>query len=937
MPPPPRVPARSLLRAALGVALLAMAALPSRAGAEEPGKPAGSLPMAPVVLETSPASGLMEPPLPRELEFTETAAAGTKAPAAVGALRIAKFVVTTRAGVTTPVVVGVGGPPDAPRVHVDPNGDGNLSDSGTGETREEGGFRVREVALDVGRAPEDPENHSTVPLAIVGSDDSPRRWYVVSIGRRRVDVPTTAGTRAAWLLDADGDGAYGDGDLLWIDANGDGAFSADPAARERLALPAIARLGDRVVRITSPWPSGARLDMKEDRSGAPADGPARPAPNLLSWRIAFAAASPTDPAARAAAVAGAATSKEDGASAWLAALLKYPEQPVRLAALKGLADPSRGADKAEKALEAAAAHPVDSGLRVEAIKALAGHPGKDALAFLGKVADSKTHPPAERGLAIRSMAAFSNGSSDLAKRMKAQDAPWEVRIAAYEELAKRTPDDLALHAYALDMGHPAARSGAIAAFWRLRPDRAVQIARKEIEEPRFGSVRAACVKVLVATGKPADLDVALARAEDRDGGVRDALRDALVAQRDRPDVRAWALNKALGAESILLRRTGLDVLQGIADPPVREAVLQRIAKETDRDLKLRLLGLAAQSKGEAPVAVLLDLAKSDDETIRGAASSAAVDAAIADPRVRALVLSLLTSSRWPERVQGAEAAARGTLAEAVPALVENLKHERWSVRLAAVEALVAIHPKEATGPLVELMSREGFGSRLGRAAGKALFRLTGMDLPDDADQWRAWLMVHPEFGVPDQPPTRPPDTGRTSARFFGLAIESARVVLVVDRSNSMGNMDPAAARGGRRWDAVRAEAAAVVRALPKGALVNLVAFGREALPFRPRSASVDATLREAATKWLEELEPEGTTNVWGGLLAGLEDPDADTIVLLTDGEPTAGEFTSAGDILRETAARNRWRRMAISTVSVGRDSDFLKELARQNGGTYVRR
>ncbi len=43
-----------------------------------------------------------------------------------------------------------------------------------------------------------------------------------------------------------------------------------------------------------------------------------------------------------------------------------------------------------------------------------------------------------------------------------------------------------------------------------------------------------------------------------------------------------------------------------------------------------------------------------------------------------------------------------------------------------------------------------------------------------------------------------------------------------------------------------------------------------------------------------------------------------------------------GDILRGIARRNTVRHIVINCISVGSDSTFLKKLAEQNNGSYIR-
>jgi HEAT repeat protein len=424
---------------------------------------------------------------------------------------------------------------------------------------------------------------------------------------------------------------------------------------------------------------------------------------------------------------------------------------------------------------------------------------------------------------------------------------------------------------------------------------------------------------------------------DRDAGIRTALRDALRKHRDKPELRKWLLSHALDHPESWVRILCLDALGDMDDGPTRQAILARIGPEKDREVRLRLLDVAGKTKGGTPVATLLKLADDPDEGVRAAASAAAVDSALDDPQVRAFLLKLLASSKWPDRVQGAEAAGRGKVAEAVPALVQCLGHDRWSVRLAALEAVMAMRPREAVDGLVALMAKEGPYTRLSTKANEALFQITGMELPDDADQWKAWLASHGDFKVPEELPVHAPMAGRTVSKFYGLKLETARVVFVIDHSGSMTAVDTSGAHVKTRWEVLDEQLRKAIASLPKGAKFNVVTFSSTVDTFRPRSVDATDTERAAAAKWLDGYGPQGETNVWGGLSTGLDDPDVDTIVLLTDGEPTLGEFIRPSDIQRETLIRNRFRRIAIHTVSVGQDSKFLRELAKENGGTYARK
>ena len=936
----------------VGLALLAAGVSHARAGADS--DPAGR-----VVLDTEAAAGLLEPPTPVEVTFAPEAPAGVVAPASLGPLRFGVVKVGEPYGPAQGFVVAQGGAGKETRLYVDGDADGNLSNGGDGQLEDVAGdtWKVRRWPLVV-------RPTGAVPYVFVRTDGEAPKVYAVGVGRRTTTLEAAGKKFAIAIVDVDGDGkvAAGGADTIWFDANADGAFDA---AHERFSIPAVVTAGASNVRLSVDGTKVVVEVAKEDPPSAVA--PAR-TPDVLAYRLAYASASNEAPDEKAGWARGAKALRGDDVWAWMLLLARAPDAPVRAVGVEAVADPEHGADRSEKALEALFKDTIDAAGRVRVLGFLGNHPGAGAAAFLGKIVDDRNKPMGDRQAAVRALARFEASRGSAHKAMQAPNPP-ELRAAAYQGLADKYPQDKALHVEALDMGHPGARGAAIGALADLGDGRALALAKKE-SGSRFAPLRGAAAYVLINKGKPSDWKAAFDAAQDdapvepytdlnrnskrddnepftdqngngiydRDAGIRDALRRALRANRERPELRAWLLDRTLAHTEPWVRGIALDVLGDYDDGAVRATILARLEPEKERDLLLRLIEIASRSGPAAPVPPLLRLAASADEGIAGQASAALVDTHVDAPEVRALVTKLLQSSKWADRVQGAEAAMKGAIADAVPALVENLKHNSWPVVLAAIEALSRLRPRAAFEPLVEVVAAQTPGSRLSKKANEALFLLTGMELPEDADQWRSWLASHMDFAVPAEPPVHPPAAGRTVSKLYGLVIESTRIVYVIDRSGSMQLPDTTGERVRTRWETLEEQLLRHVQSLPKkGARFNVIVFSDTADAFRPHSVDATDDARAAVKKFVEGISPHGETNVWSGLALALEEENVDTIVLLTDGAPTAGEFTRPEDIRRELVLRNRFRRIAIDTISVGQDSNFLRDIARENGGTYVRK
>jgi len=317
-----------------------------------------------------------------------------------------------------------------------------------------------------------------------------------------------------------------------------------------------------------------------------------------------------------------------------------------------------------------------------------------------------------------------------------------------------------------------------------------------------------------------------------------------------------------------------------------------------------------------------------------------------------------------EAALGALARLRAGEEEALAVLAAGLADERWTVRLAAARRLAEIGSPEAVDLLVPRLAEETGKPRADLAS--LLRGLTGQRFGPEPEGWAHWWKENREAYVsgertltPGAPgPPRRGDGPGGEANYYGITVESKRILFVLDVSGSMDR--PGDGEGGEsKFEAARREFLRCVRSLDGESWFTLFVFHDTVSKWRPRLVRADAAAREEVAKWVEGLGVASWTNTYAALEEALNASAAnprnnmgkdyaqaaDTIFLLTDGAPTTpgGKLRDAQgnpEYLRVLEAVRAWngdRRVAIHAIGVGLEinADFLSTLARENGGTFV--
>jgi hypothetical protein len=479
-----------------------------------------------------------------------------------------------------------------------------------------------------------------------------------------------------------------------------------------------------------------------------------------------------------------------------------------------------------------------------------------------------------------------------------------------------------------------------------------------------GGRLAEAIEELVAAGSRAAAEnlLKLASLELEPDPIRERQRQAAR--------QPWAVRAKAGEALRRIRRD--EVLDFLS----KEVLLARSAyPAAARAAAARALGASGREEFLLPLRAAL---RDPDTEVRISASIA-----LGDLGGRGAARGLLQALADPDpsvRARAVEAIGRALAAGSnggnggagafLDAVASRLHDEDWRVRAAAADYFLAHPAAEAIDPLIEAMSseaerrNEGTGrKRVVFALSRALARLAGSYVSlDDPARWRAWWKAHRESFQAAPALTQSPGASGGEPTYFGIPLRSDRVVFVLDVSGSMTEpmedrdepdrplrkLGAVPTQGPTKIERARAELLATLENLEPEDRFNVIFFHGTCERLFDRLVSATAENRAIAGARIKTIRPAGGTNLFTGLESALEFRDAtvegfgteaDTIFLLSDGEPTAGAIVDPETIATSIAAANRGGRVAIHGIYLGSPDSpgaaFMARLAAENDGVFV--
>ena len=364
-----------------------------------------------------------------------------------------------------------------------------------------------------------------------------------------------------------------------------------------------------------------------------------------------------------------------------------------------------------------------------------------------------------------------------------------------------------------------------------------------------------------------------------------------------------------------------------------------------------LLRAQKKAKGDARLRTLEMIARAESAEVRAALRGLLEKEK--DPTVKGKVIAALAAVKDHELT--------GWL------LDDALADESWQVRSQAMAALSTLRSREAIPVLIALLEKAEGRERTD--CGDSLQSLTGMDFHGNTELWKRWWSDNEaSFVVPEL--AEESDASEAAEEsigvtFFGIRTDSRRVLFVLDLSGSMNfamvprdNPDDDSAKPydepqgdePSRLAVAKTELLRALSGIDEGSVFNLVMYASDVWTWKDDLVEMEEETRPAVAAYLEGLEAVGATNIYSALevaldLAGAdadekwEEPEIDTIFVLSDGRASVGLSTIPDEILALVKERNEAAGITIHTIGLSgaQDAYLLRSLAEQNGGTYAAR
>jgi HEAT repeat protein len=415
------------------------------------------------------------------------------------------------------------------------------------------------------------------------------------------------------------------------------------------------------------------------------------------------------------------------------------------------------------------------------------------------------------------------------------------------------------------------------------------------------------------------------------------------------------LVRALGAfdEQWAIERLGKVVRKNEWPPAVRIAAASALGKRASpaadeallgalkaKDPRVQLAGMQALAeRGDVGQARALEkLMRSRDEAVRWAAMIALDGLRAGELEWEVELARAIEGRDSARRLAAVELFSRRPGPASLAALSARLTDGSHLVRAAAIRALAPRREPSVVPLLIERMPLESL--RVRAVLRDVLIQLTGRDHGPTAARWTDWWSAEgATFKLPPISEAAAANALRdrrkrenpTQAGFYGIPLGSDRVCFVIDTS---GSMNYSLYTGGSRLEAAVKELTQAIERFPVGGRFNLVFFAGRVRPWKPALVEMRGTRAAQAIKYARSQRAKGGTALYDALLEALDDEEVDTIVVLSDGQPSEGKLTDPAAILADIDHRNQLRGVVFHCVALNHASKLLEGLAEASGGSY---
>jgi len=525
---------------------------------------------------------------------------------------------------------------------------------------------------------------------------------------------------------------------------------------------------------------------------------------------------------------------------------------------------------------------------------------------------------------------------------------FEIRRLAMQVLMPSLKDEDLLTDFKEDRGQ-AIRREALAELHKRGHSSVAALARELLSRvDKLAVMRADAATILAAIDGPKMVDEFIDLAKKRDVTpqlLRDRMADLLAEMKD-PGVDKKTL-AMVGKGDPHEKGFALRATRLIEDPKLVEKIRKGL-KDRDTDvLRATLAAVATRKDREAIPDLEKMLSKSKDVELNESLLETLSTLYDGDNPWVARLQEFAGSEELLIRNAAIYELGRLGRRNLLDFFVSKFSDPNWSTRFAALRALEALRTNEATGAIVARLPQES--GRMEFLFTDALWRLTGKPFGKRVASWTSWWEAEGKTfqPIPEgelaamqlEADERRLRQVSSVAKFFGIKIESQRVIFIIDVSGSMVELlraKYAGEQGTARIDVAKRELAQAVESLDTAALFNIIAFSSGVERWRNEGiATATAATREEGLDYVRKLGAGGGTNIYGALEMAFQDLDVDTIVMLSDGEPSVGDVIDPGLIRAAVAEWNQHRGVLVHTVALGSSLQMMEWLAEDSGGRYV--